>query len=87
MQVPPALAGGEGLQRGILDLSGSSRVQGWWRQDVQVVQVVLTLAAETNVKRDVSVEIRPDQLEIMVEGAVVTRGSPAHGILVDESDW
>jgi len=85
--VPPALAGGDGLQRGILDLPGSSRVQGWWRQDVQVVQVVLTLAAETNVKRDVAVEIRPDQLEIRVEGAVVTRGSPAHGILVDESDW
>jgi len=78
---PPAFDGAAQFQRGIIG-QGS-----WWRQDPEMMQLIVSLPDGASFKRDVSIELTRKNLKLSVAGSLVLSGELAHDAVCDESEW
>ena len=79
---PPLKADLAEFQRGTL-ADGNA----WWRQDAQIVQLVVALPEDASFRRDVSVDLSRKRISLTVQEAEVLVGDLAHDVVKDESDW
>mmetsp|Transcript_129585 Transcript_129585/g.242458 ORF Transcript_129585/g.242458 Transcript_129585/m.242458 type:complete len:531 (-) Transcript_129585:2-1594(-) len=80
---PPSLPGGESYMRGSL----SDAMPVWWRQTSSKFQIVCELPDDVSVKRDVSIDLRKETINVHVAGMSVVEGKLQQSIDVDDSDW
>ena len=86
--LPPALTGAENFCRGALAQTGNSNhPNGWWRQDRELLQILLPLGDDVSFKRDVSIDLTRRRLELRVAGNDVLVGDLSHDVDTNDSEW
>lgn len=80
--LPPPLKDADNFQRGSL-----AAEKGWWRQDAQLVQLVVPLAEDASFKRDVSIDVSRTSIELVCSGESVLQGELAFEIKAGDADW
>ena len=64
----PALNGASNYARGSIDFHGVPGVKAWWRQDPQLVEVVVALPDDVSFKRDVELDVSRTTISLSVCG-------------------
>ena len=72
----------------LFDLGAKDSDRTWfWRQNAELVQLIVELGEDESLRRDVTVELGQNQLSVVVSGCEICAGALAHSVVKTESTW